>query len=118
VSKLFFWIVLLPLAAVIVVFSINNRTEVVLDLWPLGVMSAPVPVFAVMLVSIVAGFLAGGVAAWNSAGRTRRRARAEARRADQAERDLASAQTRINDLQAAAQPPDADPVRSLPSNAA
>ncbi|MBT3305252.1 MAG: DUF1049 domain-containing protein [Alphaproteobacteria bacterium] len=117
-SKLFFWIVLLPLAAVIIVFSVNNRTEVALDLWPLGVVTAPVPVFAVMLFCLVAGFLAGGVVAWNAAGRTRRRARAEARRADQAERELTNAQDRIKELQAAATPAEDSAVPSLPSNAA
>ena len=117
-AKVFFWVVVLPLAAAIIVFSVNNRSEVVLDLWPLGVVIAPVPVFAVVLSSMVAGFLAGGFAAWKSAGRTRRRARAEARRADQAERDLTAAQGRINDLQTAVETPDASPVRTLPSNAA
>jgi uncharacterized integral membrane protein len=108
---------MLPLAAAIIVFSVNNRTEVILDLWPLGVVTAPLPVFAVVLASMVVGFVAGGLTAWNSAGRTRRRARAEAKRADQAERDLVAVQSRINDLQTA-EIPDAPPTRTLPSSAA
>ena len=44
-AKVFFWVVVLPLAAAIIVFSVNNRSEVVLDLWPLGVVIAPVQVF-------------------------------------------------------------------------
>jgi len=117
VSKVFYWIVVLPLAAAIVVFSVNNRTEVVLDLWPLGIVVAPMPVFAIVLAGMLAGFLAGGFVAWKSAARSRRRARAEARRADQAERDLAAAQARINGLQTAADgPPPVIP--KLPSNAA
>ena len=116
-SKVLYWIVALPLAAVIVVFSLNNRTEVVLDLWPLDVMAVPIPVFTIVLVSLVAGFLVGGLVAWISARRTRQRARAEARRADRAERDLKSAQERIDGLQRAAGTPDPS-IAKLPSNAA
>ncbi len=116
-SKVLYWIVALPLAAVFVVFSLNNRTEVVLDFWPLDVMTLAVPVFGLVLASLVAGFLAGGLVAWNSAGRTRRRARAEGRRAGRAERDLKAAQERVNDLQTAAEAPNPSIVK-LPSNAA
>ncbi len=90
------------MAAAIIVFSVNNRTEVVLDLWPLDMVPMPVPVYALALAALVTGFLAGGVVAWNSARKSRRRARTEARRADQAERDLTAAQGRIEHLQSEA----------------
>ena len=105
-AKVFFWIIVVPLAAAIIVFSVNNRTEVRLDLWPFDVVSAPLPVYLIALVCLVAGFLAGGIIAWISAGRTRSRARAEVRRADQAERDLTTAQDRIDSL--LSEPEDAD----------
>ena len=101
-SKVIFWIVVAPMAAAIIVFSVNNRTDVVLDLWPLDTVPVPVPVYALALAAVVVGFLAGGVVAWNSAGKSRRRARTESRRADQAERDLAAAQDRIERLQSEA----------------
>ena len=103
-SKVLFWIVVAPMAAAIIVFSVNNRTEVVLDLWPLDTVPVPVPVpvYALALAAVVVGFLAGGLVAWNSAGKSRRRARTESRRADQAERDLAAAQDRIERLQSEA----------------
>ncbi len=116
-SKVLYWIVALPLAVVVVVFSLNNRTEVVLDLWPLDVMAMPIPVFAVVLAAMVAGFLVGGLVVWNSAGRTRQRARAEARRAKRAERDLLAAQERLNGLQTVAETPD-PLILKLPPNAA
>ena len=90
------------MAAAIIVFSVNNRTEVALDLWPLDTVPVPVPVYALALAAVVAGFLAGGLVAWNSAGKSRRRARTESRRTDQAERDLAAAQDRIERLQSEA----------------
>ena len=101
-SKVLFWIVVAPMAAAIIVFSVNNRTEVVLDLWPLDTVPVPVPVYALALAAVVVGFLAGGLVAWNSAGKSRRRARTESRRADQAERNLAAAQDRIERLQSEA----------------
>ena len=101
-SKVLFWIVVATMAAAIIVFSVNIRTEVVLDLWPLDTVPVPVPVYALALAAVVVGFLAGGLVAWNSAGKSRRRARTESRRADQAERDLAAAQDRIERLQSEA----------------
>jgi len=98
VAKVLFWIIVAPLAAVVIVFSVNNRTEIRLDLWPLDAMSLPFPVFLIVLASMLAGFLAGGFIAWRSAGRSRLRARAQAGRADQAERELATAEDRIERL--------------------
>ena len=117
-SKVLFWIVVAPLAAAIIVFSVNNRTEVVLDLWPLDTVPMPVPVYALALAAVLVGFLAGGLIAWNSAGKSRKRARAEARRADQAERELTAAQDRIERLQseAARQQPREDLVQLPPDS--
>ena len=101
-AKVLFWIVATPLAVAVVVFSVNNRSEVVLDLWPLGPLgfaAAPVPLFAVVLVALLAGFLLGGFVAWVSAAKVRKRARAESRRADGAERELAEAKNSIQQLQ-------------------
>ncbi len=116
-AKFFYWIIVAPLAVAIVVFSVNNQTEVTLDLWPLDTASAPLPVFLVVLASLVAGFVAGGLTAWKSAGTARSRARTEARRADKAERDLAAAQDRVDRLLTEAAETDRD-VKMLPPNAA
>ena len=116
-AKVFFWIIVAPLAVAIIVFSVNNQTEVTLDLWPLDTASAPLPVFLVVLSSLVAGFLAGGLIAWKSAGAARTRARAEARRAVKAERELAAARDRIDRLLTEAAENDGD-IQMLPPNAA
>ena len=109
-AKVFFWIIVVPFAAAIIVFSVNNQTEVRLDLWPLDVVTVPLPVFLIVLVSLVVGFFAGGMIACGSAGRTRSRARTAARRADQAERDLTTAQNRIDRLLSEAE----DTDRTIP----
>ena len=116
-AKLLFWIVVTPLAAALVIFSVNNRNEVVLDLWPLDFAAAPVPLFAVVLAALLAGFLAGGFVAWASAGRARKRARSESRRADAAEDELAEAKNSIQQLHSEVDNPREETLR-LPADAA
>jgi uncharacterized integral membrane protein len=117
VSKLLFWIFAVPLAILIIVFSVNNRTDVVLDLWPLDMVTAPVPVFSVALTSLLAGFLIGGIIAWLSGGAARKRARRMTRRAEAAERLLVEAEQRIQALEEEAGDESGE-VRRLPGNAA
>ena len=116
-SKLLFWIFAVPLAVLIIVFSVNNRTDVVLDLWPLDMVTAPLPVFSVVLTSLLAGFLLGGIIAWLSGGEARKRARRMTRRAEAAERLLAEAGQRIQALEEETGGNSGD-VRRLPGNAA
>ena len=108
-AKVVFWIVVAPSAAAIIVFSINNRENVVLDLWPLDLVTVPRPVYSIMLAGIVAGFLAGGLVAWISAGNVRKRARLESQRAKRAENELTGAKDHIHRLQR-----EADELRSEP----
>lgn len=116
-SKLLFWIFAAPLAAVIIIFSVNNRTDVVLDLWPLDMVPPPLPLFAVVLASLLAGFLIGAVIAWLGGGEARRRARRMTRRAETAERALTEAEDNIRALKEDVDAGD-DDVRRLPGNAA
>ena len=99
-SKVFFWIVVMPLAAAVIVFSVNNRADVVLDLWPLDMVTQPLPVFSVVLAGLFAGFLIGGLVVWISGGKARRCARREGHRADRAEREIKEAEARLKRQQA------------------
>ena len=75
-KRLFFWIVLVPLAAVLVVFSVSNRGAVTLDLWPLPY-QADVPLYLVFLGALIVGFVVGGIyVAITAAARRSRRDRA------------------------------------------
>ncbi|MFO1190189.1 MAG: LapA family protein [Alphaproteobacteria bacterium] len=79
---------LIFLAALIaVVFAVNNRTMVTLDLWPLAATEAPV--YAVALIAGFGGYCLGGFAAWLQGGRWRRRARDAEKRAESAESAIA-----------------------------
>ena len=78
---------MIPAAVVVVLFAVNNRTVVDIDLWPLPI-SARMPLFLIVLGVLVVGFIVGAVVAWLSGGRARKRARDAEHRASHAEREL------------------------------
>lgn len=82
----------------VILFSITNRQFVALDLWPLPLF-VDVPIYGVVIAIAVIGFIAGGIVAWFSGGRARRRARLESRRAHNLEKDLSTLNERIEDLE-------------------
>jgi len=69
------WILTVPLTVVVIAFAVANREFVPIDLWPLEV-ALELPVFVLVLGSMLAGFLIGALVMWLSAGTQRRRARA------------------------------------------
>lgn len=80
--KLLSWIILLPIAAVIIVFAVVNREMTSLSLWPLP-FEVDLPLFSVIFGGTLVGVLWGGVAAWSAAGTTRSKARERAREIQQ-----------------------------------
>lgn len=76
--KLLSWIVLLPVAALVIVFAVVNRELTTLSLWPLP-FEVDLPLFSVIFGGTLVGVLWGGVAAWSAAGVTRAKARERAR---------------------------------------
>jgi len=103
---------MLPLALVIIVFSLVNRGPVTMDFWPLP-MIIDLPLFALVLVVLAIGVLWGGVGAWLAAGRARTRLRDATRRADSAESEIRHLEERNSRLQE-----ELKEVRAQNSNAA
>lgn len=68
------WVVTVPVGVAAIVFAVANRSTTLVNFWPLPWV-AELPLFLVVLGCLVLGFVAGGVAAWLSGGRRRRRAR-------------------------------------------
>jgi|LKGT01.1.fsa_nt_gi uncharacterized integral membrane protein len=68
------WIVTLPLMLALVIFSLANRGDVSLDLWPFKE-SITLPLSWLLLAALFVGLLIGGVIVWLSGTRNRRRAR-------------------------------------------
>jgi uncharacterized integral membrane protein len=72
-------LIVVPLAVVIVVFSVANRTPVTVSLDPFGgaepALALSVPLFLLILGALFIGVVIGGMAAWFSQGKWRKRAR-------------------------------------------
>ena len=66
--KLVFWLVLVPLALVILMFAVANREIVTVSFDPFSsaqpAASISVPLFVLIFILVVLGVLIGGVAAW------------------------------------------------------
>lgn len=90
------WLIMIPFALVVIVFSAVNRDLVTLSLWPFP-HEVTVPIFTLVLAVFVVGFLWGGLIAWFSAGETRRRARNNLWRAETAERELRSLSNKLHE---------------------
>jgi len=105
IAKLTATILTLPITLAVVLFAVSNRHVVALEFWPLPG-SLEVPLYVVGLLTMVIGFLIGGVIAWLGAGESRQRARA-------AERDARGLETRLADAQV-----EIDKARSLISTRA
>lgn len=85
-------LILLPLAVVLVIFAVANRGLVRVSLDPFNAadpaLSLTAPLFAVMLLSAIAGVVAGGVVTWLGQRGWRKAARLHAADARRAHREL------------------------------
>ena len=68
------WIVTLPATAVAVVFAVANRAPASVDFWPLPWV-VELPIYLLVLGSLILGFFIGAGVAWLSAGKRRRQMR-------------------------------------------
>jgi uncharacterized integral membrane protein len=100
---------MVPLAAVVVVFTISNRGVVSIDLWP-APYSLDVPVFAAVLAAALVGFLCGGIISFISAGRRRARNRELMRMLENSRREEAMLREQIRKLEAANKEKSATPL--------
>ncbi|MDG5497269.1 lipopolysaccharide assembly protein LapA domain-containing protein [Niveispirillum sp. BGYR6] len=81
------WIVTLPLAVIAISFAISNLTPVQLSLWPLPFF-VEAPAFALVLVTLVLGFLLGGLTVWVGQHGHRKAERKHQSRADKLQKEL------------------------------
>ncbi|HIJ43616.1 MAG: lipopolysaccharide assembly protein LapA domain-containing protein [Rhodospirillales bacterium] len=98
-AKLISSIIMVPIAIVVIWFSLSNRATMEVDLAPLMFTVTP-PVFLVVLVSFVAGFLTASLVALMSGGKRRKRARQRASRARAAERKAEQLDDKVSSLEA------------------
>jgi uncharacterized integral membrane protein len=72
------WLALLPVALIVVVFSVANRQFVTISFEPLPG-AIELPLFAVGFAGIAAGFVLGAIGAWWAGRGRRKQARADRR---------------------------------------
>ncbi|WP_174248140.1 LapA family protein [Bradyrhizobium sp. S69] len=97
--KFFNTVVVILLGAIFVVFAVANRHLVTVSFDPFGSSDPffdlpPLPLFVVIIVAVISGVLAGGLATWFRQRRWRRAAR-------QHEADARQARAQLADLRAA-----------------
>ena len=76
--RFFKFLLLTPVAAILLAFAFANREMVTIYFDPIGgygVAPLPAPEYAVVFVAMALGVVAGGIAAWLGQGRHRRAAR-------------------------------------------
>lgn len=89
---------MIPAFVAVVVFALNNKTPVVLNLWPFG-LEVEMPVYLAFLLALVVGVLVGGVAAWLGQGRVRSTLREQTYAGEVARRELAVEREKAATLQ-------------------
>jgi uncharacterized integral membrane protein len=78
ILRILHWVLFLLIALIIVVFVVQNRHVVEVSLWPFPFMQQA-PLFAVIVLCVLFGFLFGVLSAWLSGAGTRKKARDLAR---------------------------------------
>jgi uncharacterized integral membrane protein len=80
-------------AVLVVLFAVSNRAPVVVEIWPFPY-QLELGLFAVILLAVFVGFVAGLITAWLSGGKRRRELRTLRKEA----RDLQASLARANSL--------------------
>jgi putative membrane protein len=90
-----YWTLVALAAALLAVFAVSNRESVALGLWPLP-FAIDLPLYLLVLLPLLAGFLAGKFAGWIAGARRRRELRHRRRRIGALERELAATQSLLD----------------------
>ena len=78
---------MVPVAVLVIVFSVSNRSAIPVDFWPLPY-SITLPLFSMVLGSLLVGFCLGGLVGWVGNWGRRREARRQSRELAAARREL------------------------------
>ncbi len=94
-------LVLVPVALIVVLFSVANRGPVRVSFDPVSrdapALAYDLPLFAVILAALAIGILVGGFAAWLAQGRHRKAARVNRREADKLRSEAQSLRAAVPD---------------------
>lgn len=96
-KKLLGWLIFIPFAVMVSFLAVANRTGVTLDAWPLP-FSYELPLYVLILGSVLVGIFWGGLGAWWAAGKARRKARVMTWRFEAAEREIRDLEKQVSSL--------------------
>jgi uncharacterized integral membrane protein len=88
------WAAFIVAAVVLILFAVSNREAVAVRLWPLSDV-IEMPLYLVLLGSLLVGFVVGEIVAWVAGLHWRHEARRSRDRIAELERELAAARPRI-----------------------
>ena len=94
--KAVYWAATLIAAVLLIPFALSNREPVSLGLWPLPFL-VYLPLYLLVLLLLLAGFVIGVAATWIAGRRIRRELRRRRRRVEMLERELATARSQLED---------------------
>lgn len=101
ISKVLSFIILVPLALLLVVFCVSNRGAVTLSFDPLGTMpqfNFALPLFLLLMVAVIAGVILGGLGTWFTQAHYRRKAWRRKNEVDRLRREAEEAKERLRQL--------------------
>ena len=93
------WAATLVAAALLIPFAVSNRQPVSLGFWPLPFL-VDLPLYLLVLLLLLVGFVCGAAAIWLAGGRKRRELRRRHRRVEALERELAATRLQLEDQSA------------------
>lgn len=101
--RILWWVVLALAALLLILFAVSNRAAVMIELWPLPD-RAEMPLYLVVLGTLIIGFFFGQLVAWIGGWRWRREARRSRERITALERELEAERARPVVAQLPAEP--------------
>ena len=97
--RLILWIIMLPAAAMVVVFALNNRSGVAIDLWPFGIV-VEMPIYLAFILVFGSGAVLGGIASTLTGAKARARYRSATYDAEVKRREMEKLSAKCKSLEA------------------
>lgn len=116
-SRVLYWIAVIPLFLVVIIFSVTNHPTTELSLWPVLTEPVPFPVYGIALVALFLGFIWGGIVSWFQNGRNRRRVRDLQRQCEIDQREIAVLRDRLSRLEGGERQATIPPLPDAPLSA-
>lgn len=102
ISKILSFIILVPLAIVLVVFCVSNREAVTVSLDPFGTMpqlSFASPLFVLLMAAVIVGVILGGIGTWLTQAHYRRKSWRRKHELERLKREAEESRQRVLELQ-------------------